>query len=273
VIKKIFDNLIDGLGYVMVRTSPVIGAFPAASTILQSTGYTVHSWILVGGVEFMGYAIGHVAVIMVRRKWVTWKQAMIPIGIYALMIEGLLLGYEVIPSIQAWQIGKESFAHATQAGVSMLLPFFTLAGAGLYAIHQKLTEVDDEESTDKIRVRSIDDAKAEIDLDIYRKNAELQLLIAQESAEVRNKIRLSKASKPDSGSDSENQKSDSGIKKVIDYDKIVIDHYRSNPLDNQRIAADTTGISQPKISKTLKDLESRGIIHRNGNGVEVFDNV
>ena len=73
-IKKIFDNMIDALGYVMVRTSPVIGAFPAASTILEATDYSVQSWILVGGVEFMGYAIGHVAVVLVRRGWITWKQ-------------------------------------------------------------------------------------------------------------------------------------------------------------------------------------------------------
>jgi len=274
MIKRLFDGFIDGLGYVMVRASPVIGAFPAASTILQSTGYTVHSWILVGGVEFMGYAIGHVAVIMVRRRWMTWRQSLIPIGIYAMVIEGLLLGYEVVPTWQAWQSGSASFAQATQASVSMLLPFFTLVGAGLYAIHQRLTEIELDEKTAKVRSQTVDDAKAEIDLDIYRKDGELKLMIAQESADVRNRIRLAKANQPvenrDSGNDSENQNHDSRIKKTPDYNQIVIDYYSRNPRVSQRKAAEDTGISQPKISKTLRSLESAGIVHRNGNGVEVL---
>lgn len=55
-----------------------------------------------------------------------------------------------------------------------------------------------------------------------------------------------------------------------DYTRVIIDYYRDAPLASQRKAASDLGISQPKISKTLSELEASGIIHRNGNGVEIL---
>lgn len=58
-----------------------------------------------------------------------------------------------------------------------------------------------------------------------------------------------------------------------DYTRVIIDYYRDSPLASQRKAANDLGISQPKISKTLSELEASGIIHRNGNGVEILKGV
>jgi len=77
--------------------------------------------------------------------------------------------------------------------------------------------------------------------------------------------------KPESKPDSENhQNHQNQPDSTIDYDRVVIDYFRDNPLASQRKAANELGISQPKISKTLSALESEGVIHRNGNGVEIL---
>ena len=85
------------------------------------------------------------------------------------------------------------------------------------------------------------------------------------------RIREGKAiHKSDSLSDSVNQKKAN----VGDSpERIVLRFYEGKPLASQREAADETGLSQPKISRILKRLESDEVIHRNGNGVEIIGNL
>jgi Fic family protein len=98
------------------------------------------------------------------------------------------------------------------------------------------------------------------DAEIEREKAMLDLRIKEQKS-------ITRVITGDSQSDSQNQR----VIPAIDYDKVVIDYFKDNPLSSQRKAATKTGISQSQISKTLSSLESAGIIHRNGNGVEILN--
>lgn len=50
----------------------------------------------------------------------------------------------------------------------------------------------------------------------------------------------------------------------------LLNHYMNHPRDSQREAAESTGMNQPKVNRLLRKLESEGVIHRNGNGVEIL---
>ena len=54
-------------------------------------------------------------------------------------------------------------------------------------------------------------------------------------------------------------------------ERIILNHYLNHPLDSQRSTAESLGLSQSKVNRILNQLESRGVIHRNGNGVEVLN--
>jgi CRP-like cAMP-binding protein len=119
--------------------------------------------------------------------------------------------------------------------------------------------------------REFDRRKKEAELNAYELKLAQDAAIEREQAMMDLRIKEQRASakiiKPDSKHDSG---SDSGNQKGLDYEFVVIDYFARNPLASQRTAADETGISQSKVSKTLTALESRGIIHRNGNGVEIL---
>jgi hypothetical protein len=143
------DLIVDSLGYAIVRFAPVIAPIPSIAVILEVSGYTLFSWFTVVAIEMIGYAIGDKMVEAVRRNVLGMNKAIIPIAIYALVIEGLMLGYKVIP---AWT-GDVVMAEAVRSSVSMLYPFFTLAGAGLYAFHSYLKEVESDTNYDKESAR------------------------------------------------------------------------------------------------------------------------
>ncbi len=56
----------------------------------------------------------------------------------------------------------------------------------------------------------------------------------------------------------------------VDYESRILTYYRLNPLASQRKAAGDLVISQTKVNRLLADLESKKVIHRNGNGVEIL---
>lgn len=53
-------------------------------------------------------------------------------------------------------------------------------------------------------------------------------------------------------------------------DESILSHYLTHPLDSERNAATALGMSQSKVNRKLKRLESIRKIHRNGNGVEII---
>jgi flagellar biosynthesis GTPase FlhF len=99
----------------------------------------------------------------------------------------------------------------------------------------------------------------EFELKLKLQEVEALAKIEMERLKVEAKL-AAKPSKSESKSDS----------KVDSPDSKLIQFYTVNPLASQREAAESTGLNQPKVNRILKNLESSGVIHRNGNGVEIL---
>lgn len=116
--------------------------------------------------------------------------------------------------------------------------------------------------------REFERQKQQIELDAHRaklaQDAELEREKTLTELRIKEQRAAAKLIQSDSKSDSLNQKAESPESAVLDF-------FRSNPLASQRKAADSTGVSQAKISRILNQLESSGVIHRNGNGVEILN--
>lgn len=161
--KKGVDAFVESAGYAFIRTSPLTGPLPSVYVLLNtSNGWK--SLLIVLGVELIGYAVGDTAVKALKRKVLPEKIILWAIGAYLATIEGLMLGYNVIPAWTSWHDGTVTTADAIRASVSILYPFFTLAGAGLYAFYEFMAEGD-------AKVKREEQAK----LDEVKASAQLQL--------------------------------------------------------------------------------------------------
>ena len=176
------DAIVDGVGYTIIRIASVAGAIPAMATVLHASGYAVYAWFVIVCVELVGYAIGEVTVRALQKGIINRRQAIWPIGIYAVVIEGMMLGYEVLPAWARWYAGELTSDGAIRSSVAILLPFFTLSGAALLAIKEHIDAlVEDEEWTKEIE-RKRDDINWEDDRAFKLAEREIKLSAKQTQA-------------------------------------------------------------------------------------------
>lgn len=135
-----------------------------------------------------------------------------------------------------------------------------------------------DEQTERLRKQHEFEAKQaqeqrEFDAEQMQKQQEFELRLKLQEAEVLAKIELDRlkveaklAAKPDKLDSTTDSKTDSPESKLIQF-------YAENPLASQREAAESTGLNQPKVNRALKKLEAGGMIHRNGNGIEILRNL
>lgn len=275
--EKGVDLIVDSLGYAVVRFAPVIAPIPSIAVILEVSNYSAFAWFTVTTIEAVGYAIGDKMVESVRRKVLPMRQAIIPLVVYALVIEGLMLGYKVIP---AWT-GDFLWAEAIRSSVSVLYPFFTLAGAGLYALHEYLKEVQSDTQYEKDMARSDkeSDAQAERELKRQRQQAELEAYrakLAQDAdlerqrvlAELRIKEQKATAKlseidikKLSTGGRSVEEDFPESVEKVSSESlgKQLVIYYKANPGAKFEDAAKHVGWSVPAVSKEISSLVDSGV--------------
>lgn len=304
--EKFVDTIVDSLGYAIVRFAPVIAPIPSIAVILEVSGYSAFAWFTVVTIEMVGYAIGDKMVESVRRNVLGMNRAILPIIVYALVIEGLMLGYKVIP---AWT-GNFLIADAVRASVSMLYPFFTLAGAGLYAFHEYLKEVAADTNYDKKSVRKEKESGEELDreferqkrqadmeayraklaqdADLERERAMVELRIKEqkaavkvESASVKSSVKSSanftqptggepvKFDTPDAENFTDN-KADNRRKLLLDL-LSEIDGQESSAL-NKSALAKRLNVSRPTLLSDLTILQGSGKLSLNGH-VKINNNV
>lgn len=271
--EKGVDLIVDSLGYAVVRFAPVIAPIPSIAVILEVSNYSAFAWFTVTTIEAVGYAIGDKMVESVRRKVLPMRQAIIPLIVYALVIEGLMLGYKVIP---AWT-GDFVWAEAIRSSVSVLYPFFTLAGAGLYALHEYLKEVQSDTQYEKATARSDkeSDAQAERELKRQRQQAELEAYkakLAQDAelerervlAELRIKEQKAavKAAMPSATESATSQKVKPASQSTgYDDQMAMLTIYQSEPaLSDEKMAA-RIGKSKKTVQDLLADLVAKEVVH------------
>ncbi len=253
------DRLVDNwIGYTIIRFAPLAAPLPAIATLLEASDYAFYIWLTVFGIEFTAYALGDQLVKGVRLGVLTLKQGAVGLGIYALAIEGLLLGYKVIPAWAGWDGTAATIAKPVQATGSILYPLFTIGGSILFAFHLYLKVVEER--------RQIADRKAEQRDDLTWED-DREFKLKQRDIELRKLAKVSRSvDSLESRNESMNQQNTPDA--VTDESRILA-FYAANPLATQRQASEATGLSQPKISRLLIHLESKAVIHRNGNGVEI----
>lgn len=127
-----------------------------------------------------------------------------------------------------------------------------------------LVRIEEQRKAEEQRKIDVERQQAEFDFDMQAKRLRLELELELERKKIEAKLNKPKAEKPsDAPVIHESKKSDSDESRIKEY-------YRINALASQRRAAAELGVSQPKISRILNDLESKKVIHRNGNGVEIL---
>lgn len=267
--EKGVDATADSLGYLIVRLSPLVGAFPSIGTIVNSAENKGVAIFLVLGIELVGYALGDAAVKSFEKKVLPSRHIQIAIGIYLACIEGLMLGYSVIPAWSAWYAGTASFAAAVQASASIIYPFFTLAGAGLYAFHQYIGRMTEEEKERKavekaevesVKAKALANTALESEIEIERKRAELEAykerLRQDTSARYAAKMAKIGATVPQKESKPEKPKADGDRSLQL----AALDAFKANPSLSDANLAQAIGCSKRKAQGLVVDLEALGVI-------------
>ena len=273
------DTGVNNIGYTIVRLAPIIAPIPALATLLDATSYAVYAWFVVLGVELTGYAIGEQSVKAIRLQVFKLRHLIWALVVYGIVIEGLMLGYKVLPAWAEWYAGRIDLSHAIQAVVGILYPAFTLAGAILFAFHEYLEEVQadqehekltkrESESTDKEDDREFERQRRQIELDAMRRKTEQDADIEREKALSAIRIKESK-SVQNSVQKEEKASAVKRPKKEITMNR-MIDIYRENPHVGHREIARMVNVSKSTITNYLDELGQRKIVHVNGNGVEII---
>lgn len=263
------DMIVDSLGYAIVRFAPVLAPIPSIAIILDVSHYSALAWFTVTTIEMVGYAIGDKMVEAVRRKVLPMRQAIIPLIVYALVIEGMMLGHKVIP---AWT-GDFTWSEAIRSSVSVLYPFFTLAGAGLYAFHEYLKEVQSDAQYEKETARHDreTDEQAERELKRQRQQAELEAYKAKlaQGVELERqraladlRIKEQKAAAK-SASESATSQSAKPASQSTGYDEQMqmLTIYQSEPTLSDEKMAVRIGRSKKTVQDLLADLVAKEVVH------------
>lgn len=273
------DTGVNNIGYTIVRLAPIIAPIPALATLLDATDYALYAWFVVFGVELTGYAIGEQSVKAIRLQVFKVRHLVWALVVYGVVIEGLMLGYKVLPAWAEWYAGRIDLSHAIQAVVGILYPAFTLAGAILFAFHEYLEEVQtdrehaklvrrESEATSQEDDREFERQRRQIELDAMRQKALQDAEIEREKALSAIRIKEAKTAQKSAQKDESANGQKRPKKEVVM--RRMIDHYRENPLIGQRDMANLVGVSKGTVSNYLGELGQQGIVHVNGSGVEVI---
>lgn len=134
----IVDLIVDSLGYLVTRLALIASPIPVIVVLLESMNYAWYAWPLVISIEIIGYALGDKIFEGIRLQVLSIRQSIIPISIYTIVVEALMVGYRVLP---AWVNPKGTIAEAIIATAAIFYPLMTLFGAFLYAFHLYLQQV------------------------------------------------------------------------------------------------------------------------------------
>ena len=274
------DSCVNNIGYTIVRLAPIIAPLPALATLLDATDYAIYAWFVVFGVELTGYAIGEQSVKAIRLQVFKIRNLVWALAVYGIVIEGLMLGYKVLPAWAEWYAGRISLSLAIQAGVGVLYPAFTLAGAILFAFHEYLEEVQADRAHAKKAEREQNAYAVEDDrhFEQQRRQIELDAMKAKlaQDAEIEREKALSSirmkeaktASQPATSRKRQPAKKQATASDARQIQMRMIPIYQREPdISDIRMAAEI-GKSKKTIQDLLADLVAKEVVHveRRGRG-------
>lgn len=251
------DRLVDNwIGYTIIRFAPLAAPLPAIATLLEASDYAFYIWLTVFGIEFTAYALGDQLVKGVRLGVLTLKQGAVGLGIYALAIEGLLLGYKVIPAWAGWDGTAATIAKPVQATGSILYPLFTIGGSILFAFHLYLKVVEERRNLADQKAEQRDDLSWEDDREFKLKQRDIELRkLAKASRESVVQVLNNTSTSGESLQNVATVPVPASIgKQIVRY---LIDH----PGALQDEIAGALDVSVSTISREMKALTTDGVLH------------
>lgn len=269
--------LVTNVEAVLIMCTPLLAPLPSMFAVIRA--FDKAGWQhanLVGGIveimglaagAFMGLVEGHNQRHPDRQISHWWGRGLF--AFYFIVVEALILSSD--PNV-----------------VSALLPGLTLVGSVIVGLRDLMRRADDQQAETMAKAdnktaaeRERQDAQFQLDLDIKRKEAEQQM--AMRAAEHAQKLELerrkvetklsTRVATVDNGVDSQAVATTGNTE--VDSEKVdkLKAFYVLQPKASLRKAAAEVGLSHTGVSKILDRLESDGVIHRNGNGVEILTGV
>lgn len=290
-LKNIVDWMVDNAEHVLIRATPILSPLPSAFAIVHAL--TNAGWaqpMLMGGViEAMGMGAGATIGFITSHNRQNPDRTIDPrfgyglFAFYVLVAASIIGGYETLPVLFS---ESPSAADAIRSIVPLLFPGLTLIGSVIVALQAYMRRTEAETAHQLARSeanedtqRQHDEAQFNLDMEIRRLEAEQRLALERAQAEQKMEIERQRAdaklstklSTPVKSVD-KNESPTTSVKPVdgVNVDTIILDFYRDNPHGSLRKAGAAAGISHTAVSNKLEDFEARGIVHRNGNGVEVL---
>ena len=289
-VKNIVDWLVDNAEHVLIRATPILSPLPSAFAVIHAL--TNAGWaqpLLMGGViEAMGMGAGATIGFITSHNRQNPDHTIDPrfgyglFGFYVIVAASIIGGYETLPVLFS---ESPSASAIIRSIVPLLFPGLTLIGSVIVALQGYMRRTSEDAAHRLARQeagqdidRQHGDAEFALALEMKRREAELKL--AQQQAAHAQKLEIerqrvaaklsTKLSTPVKSVDKVEPLTTSGkLVDSVNVDKIILDFYRDNPLGSLRKAGAAAGISHTAVSNKLDDFEERGMVHRNGNGVEV----
>lgn len=260
--RDIVDKVVDHwIGYTIIRFAPLAAPLPAIATLLEASHYAFYIWLTVFGIEFTAYALGDQLVKAVRLGVLSLKQSALGLAVYALAIEGLLLGYKVVPAWAEWDGTTVTIAKPIQASGSVLYPLFTIGGSILFAFHLYLQTVEERRKIAEAKEDQRADVTWEDDRQfrLKRQDLELKTLAKQSQATIK---QLSTTLSIGGATVAEQFPAAS----QESIGKRIVRYYIDNPGAKMEQCAVALGTTVPTVSKEVKTLLADEVLHGRKEG-------
>lgn len=290
--ERFVDIIVDSLGYLVTRLALIVSPIPVIVVLLESMNYEWYAYPLVVSIEIIGYALGDKVFEGIRLKVLTIRQSIIPLAIYTVVVEALMLGYRVLPE---WVNPEATTAEAIVATAAIFYPVMTLFGAFLYAFHLYLNQIkrqqklhDENERQQELLNQELNQRlnQQKIDAEIEKSKLELEFIRQREGQKLElerlaaeSKIRIRESSvhpvHPVQVNNSERSNTGEGhtsvhevvpnqMDKESQLDRVsihLLDRYRTGPLPTYRVLAEELGVGKTTISNKVKELREKGLMN------------
>lgn len=263
--RDVVDVVVDDwIGYTVIRLAPLAAPLPAIATLLDAGNYAFYIWLTVFGIELTAYALGDQLVKGVRLGVLNIKKGAVGLGIYALAIEGLLLGYKVIPAWATWDGTAATIAAPIRASASVLYPFFTVGGSILFAFHLYLQTVEARQKATEEKQDHRDDLTWEDDREykLRQRDIELRKLAKASPASIVQVL-------PQASTTGETIASEAKLLADESFGKRLVRYIKEHPGALQEDIAKALGVSVTTVSREIKALTANGVFDAQKEGRRV----
>jgi len=273
IVRRLADEIHDSVGGALVALSPMLATIPSAWALWTATG----NLSVALAVEAVGFGSIWTAM-QLQRATGKWAAPVTLASVYVGIATALLFGYKVAPSYVAMRAGLATYGDVVIAWATMMLPLLSLVGASTYAIMDYVESTREAAAERKQAQAEEAQQRRAWEMELQRRQAELDLELQREKelakirrADMKASARVStQPSTSGQNTSTDASPTSGGQSSTDDLVDSMLDVWRIDPHASLRTVAETIGRSKSWVGKQRKQLEADGVIHANGNGVEVL---